>query len=166
MEEQALVGILERITYQNPENSFLIGRLQPEASRAPITVKGTMFNVHEGQTLKLWGGWEEHPEYGRQFAVIGANQLGSDVSRLWVLNVDGGNAVPLTDPWSLDWSPGAVTATLGHPSQPELRLLTPVIGKPRAAALIEPFRERGWEIVDQDLDGAALAAYEAWVADD
>ncbi|MCZ6472057.1 MAG: ATP-dependent RecD-like DNA helicase [SAR324 cluster bacterium] len=69
MEEQALVGILERITYQNPENSFLIGRFLPEEARMPITVKGRMFNVHEGQTLKLWGGWEEHRDYGRQFAV-------------------------------------------------------------------------------------------------
>ena len=69
MAEQSLVGILERITYQNPENGFLIGRLKPEASKTPITVKGSMFNVREGQTLKVWGGWEEHPEYGRQFAV-------------------------------------------------------------------------------------------------
>ena len=69
IEGEALVGILERITYQNPENSFLIGRFLPEAARAPITVKGTLFNVREGQTLKLWGAWEEHREYGRQFAV-------------------------------------------------------------------------------------------------
>lgn len=69
MEEQTLVGILDHITYQNPENSFLIGRFLPEAARAPITVKGRLFNVREGQTLKLWGDWEEHREYGRQFAV-------------------------------------------------------------------------------------------------
>ncbi|MEE8396100.1 MAG: AAA family ATPase, partial [bacterium] len=69
MEDQTLEGLLDRITFQNPENHFLIGRFLPEAARAPVTIKGTLFNVFEGQNLKLRGRWEEHPEYGRQFAV-------------------------------------------------------------------------------------------------
>ncbi|MDH4122082.1 MAG: AAA family ATPase [Deltaproteobacteria bacterium] len=69
MSETILQGTLERITFQNPESRFLIGRFLPEGHKAVVTVKGMLFNVHEGQPLRLWGSWEEHKEYGRQFAV-------------------------------------------------------------------------------------------------
>ena len=64
-----LVGVLDRITYQNPENHFLIGQFIPEKGTFGFTIKGTLFNVHEGQTLKVWGEWEDHRQYGRQFRV-------------------------------------------------------------------------------------------------
>lgn len=66
---ETLVGILDHITFQNAENGFLVGRFIREDARQPITIKGSLFNVREGQTLKLWGAWEHHPDYGRQFAV-------------------------------------------------------------------------------------------------
>jgi len=69
MEEETLVGTLETITFQNPETGFLVGRFVPEKEKTQVTVKGLLFNVHEGQSLKLWGNWEEHPQYGMQFAV-------------------------------------------------------------------------------------------------
>ncbi|MDH4224553.1 MAG: ATP-dependent RecD-like DNA helicase [Deltaproteobacteria bacterium] len=71
MDEQTLTGTLERITYQNPENHFLIGRLLCEGQRQTVTIKGSLFNVFEGQALKLWGKWEEHHSYGKQFNVSG-----------------------------------------------------------------------------------------------
>ena len=64
-----LVGLLDRITFQNPDSGFTIGRLLAEGTRHPITIKGLLFNVSEGRTLKLWGSWEEHREYGAQFKV-------------------------------------------------------------------------------------------------
>lgn len=66
---ETLTGILEHITYQSPEGGFLVGRLQPDQLRHPVTIRGTLFNVHEGQSLKLWGRWEEHRDYGLQFDV-------------------------------------------------------------------------------------------------
>ncbi|MCZ6749904.1 MAG: hypothetical protein O7D96_11460, partial [SAR324 cluster bacterium] len=66
---ETLVGILDHITFQNAENGFLVGRFIREDARQPITIKGSLYNVREGQTLKLWGAWEHHPDYGRQFAV-------------------------------------------------------------------------------------------------
>ncbi|MBI3993823.1 MAG: ATP-dependent RecD-like DNA helicase [Candidatus Lambdaproteobacteria bacterium] len=66
---ETLEGILEHITYQNPESGFLVGRLQPEGARQTVTVRGAMFNVREGQTVKVWGRWEEHRDYGLQFDV-------------------------------------------------------------------------------------------------
>ena len=68
MDEPTLEGILDRITFQNPENHFLIGRMVVTDAKAPVTIKGVLYNVREGQTVRLWGRWEEHPEYGRQFA--------------------------------------------------------------------------------------------------
>ena len=67
--EETLMGILERITYQNPENGFLIGRILQQGERDLTAIKGSLFNVYEGQPLKLWGHWEEHREYGPQFVV-------------------------------------------------------------------------------------------------
>ena len=70
--QQALVGTLERITFANADNGFLIGRFLVEGQRDPVTVKGVLGNVGEGETLKVWGVWEEHPTYGLQFAVSSA----------------------------------------------------------------------------------------------
>jgi len=70
--EQALVGTLERITFANEDNGFLIGRFLAEGQRETITVKGVLGSVREGETLKLLGVWEDHPTYGLQFAVRSA----------------------------------------------------------------------------------------------
>ena len=68
-DQKALVGVLERITYHNEENGFLIGRLSASQPRHLFTIKGLLPNVREGETLKVWGDWEEHPDYGEQFRV-------------------------------------------------------------------------------------------------
>jgi len=69
---QVLVAVLERITYANEENGFMIGRVRDEKSGEVLTVKGVLGPAKEGETLKLWGEWEEHPTYGPQFAVASA----------------------------------------------------------------------------------------------
>ena len=69
MPAETLQGTLERITYQNEQNGFLIGRLIPEKADLPVTIRGVLGNVKPGETLKLWGAWEEHPQYGQQFKV-------------------------------------------------------------------------------------------------
>lgn len=66
---ETLVGILERITFANEENGFLIGRLDCTDSKETVTIKGTVPGIREGETVKVWGSWEEHPTYGPQFAV-------------------------------------------------------------------------------------------------
>ncbi len=67
--EITLVGTLERIVFSNPENGFLIATFRKEKSVTPITIKGTVFDVQDQQTLRLKGRWETHPQYGRQFSV-------------------------------------------------------------------------------------------------
>jgi exodeoxyribonuclease V alpha subunit len=70
MAQQTLVGTLEHITYQNPENGFLVGRFLCDDLKLPIAIRGTLLNVRPGETLRLHGDWEEHPQYGRQFKVL------------------------------------------------------------------------------------------------
>ena len=69
---QTLVGVLERITFANEENGFVIGRFREEKGGEQITIKGVLGSVREGETLKVWGVWEEHPTYGPQVAVDSA----------------------------------------------------------------------------------------------
>ncbi|MEN9229815.1 MAG: ATP-dependent RecD-like DNA helicase [Thermostichus sp. DG02_5_bins_236] len=63
-----LEGILERITYHNPENGYTVARLQVRGQEDLVTVVGYFPQIQPGQTLKLWGSWKEHPQYGSQFS--------------------------------------------------------------------------------------------------
>ncbi|MEN9225224.1 MAG: ATP-dependent RecD-like DNA helicase [Thermostichus sp. HHBFW_bins_43] len=63
-----LEGILERITYHNPENGYTVARLQVRGQVDLVTVVGYFPQIQPGQTLKLWGSWKEHPQYGSQFS--------------------------------------------------------------------------------------------------
>ena len=67
--EVSLIGTLERVVFSNPENGFLIGTFLEENTVSPITIKGVVFEVQDQQKLHLKGNWENHPKYGKQFAV-------------------------------------------------------------------------------------------------
>ena len=67
--EVSLIGTLERVVFSNPENGFLIGTFLEENTVSPITIKGVVFEVQDQQKLHLKGNWENHPQYGKQFAV-------------------------------------------------------------------------------------------------
>ena len=72
----SLVGQVERITFANEENGFAIAKLYCEEQRETVTVKGTLGAIREGESLKVWGVWEEHPVYGPQLAVQSSPLLG------------------------------------------------------------------------------------------
>ena len=65
----SIVGTLEKILYNNPESSFIIGTFITENSFKPVTIKGILFNTYEHETLHLKGSWENHKIYGRQFSI-------------------------------------------------------------------------------------------------
>jgi exodeoxyribonuclease V alpha subunit len=69
MTADTLLGTLDRITYQDERSGFLVGRLIPEKATAAVTIRGVLGNVKPGESLKLWGSWEQHPQYGQQFRV-------------------------------------------------------------------------------------------------
>ncbi len=67
MEE--IVGHVERITFQNPENGFTIAHLSEKRKSEPTCIVGTLPAIQPGETLRCKGTWQSHLIYGRQFAV-------------------------------------------------------------------------------------------------
>lgn len=63
MEE--LEGQVDRIVYRNEENCYTVARLKTEAPDL-VTVVGNFLAISEGETIRVWGQWVNHPEYGRQ----------------------------------------------------------------------------------------------------
>ncbi len=61
--------VVERITYQNPENGYSVIRCKAKGYSDLVTVIGAMPDVHVGSVLSLGGSWKVDPKYGRQFAM-------------------------------------------------------------------------------------------------
>jgi exodeoxyribonuclease V alpha subunit len=66
-----LVGVLERITYFNPENFYTVARLSVEGEPKPVTAVGSLVGANLGETLELRGRWQVNKRFGPQFAVEG-----------------------------------------------------------------------------------------------
>jgi exodeoxyribonuclease V alpha subunit len=73
-----LDGVLERVTFANPETGYTIARIAPDrgkgrgpvsASTELITAVGPLLGAQIGESLRLRGRWASHPKYGRQFEV-------------------------------------------------------------------------------------------------
>ena len=72
-----LRGVVERITYQNPENGYTVARLAPErtsqdarAAREDdrlVTLVGTLADLQPGEAIVAHGWWRNDPKHGWQF---------------------------------------------------------------------------------------------------
>lgn len=67
MEE--VLGHIERITFQNPENGYTIARLQEKGKPDLTTIVGTLPTVQVGETVRCKGTWKNDRQYGFQFLV-------------------------------------------------------------------------------------------------
>jgi exodeoxyribonuclease V alpha subunit len=67
-----LDGVLERVTFANPETGYTIARIAPEHGRHAdlVTAVGPLLGAQVGESLRLRGRWRSHPRYGRQFEVV------------------------------------------------------------------------------------------------
>ena len=75
-----LRGVVERITYQNPENGYTVARLAPEragreASAAQgddrlVTLVGTLADLTPGEAIVARGWWHNDPKHGWQFQAV------------------------------------------------------------------------------------------------
>jgi exodeoxyribonuclease V alpha subunit len=65
----ALEGVVERLTFENPESHYAVVRLKVKGRRQPVTVVGPLAGTREGEELQLKGHYEIHPKYGEQFKV-------------------------------------------------------------------------------------------------
>ena len=71
-----LDGVLERVTFANPETGYTIARVAPDrgtgrgpvsASTELVTAVGPLLGAQVGESLQLRGRWTSHVKYGRQF---------------------------------------------------------------------------------------------------
>ena len=65
-----LEGVVERLTFANPETHYAVVRLKVKGQRHPVTAVGPLATVQEGERLRLKGRYEIHPKYGEQFKVV------------------------------------------------------------------------------------------------
>ena len=77
-EVAVLDGVLERVTFANPETGYTIARIAPDrgtgrgpvsASTELVTAVGALLGANVGECLRLRGRWASHPKYGKQFEV-------------------------------------------------------------------------------------------------
>src|SRR5438552_9820753 len=66
MSEQ-LSGTIERVTFHNPENGFVVLRVDARGQRGPVTVVGQTPRAVAGEFVEATGKWADDPEFGRQF---------------------------------------------------------------------------------------------------
>ncbi len=71
----SLEGVVERITYFNPENGYSVLRLTVRGQTDPVTVVGNLPEITPGEHLRLAGQWTAHPDYGRQFRAERCEQV-------------------------------------------------------------------------------------------
>src|SRR3954471_11596133 len=75
-----LRGVVERLTYQNPENGYTVARLAPERpdgeARAGqgedrlVTLVGTLADLTPGEAIVAHGWWQNNPKHGWQFRAL------------------------------------------------------------------------------------------------
>jgi exodeoxyribonuclease V alpha subunit len=65
----ALEGVVERLTFSDPESHYAVVRLKVKGRRDPVTVVGPLAGTREGEQLELKGRYEIHPKWGEQFKV-------------------------------------------------------------------------------------------------
>src|SRR5687768_11392131 len=63
----ALSGTIERVTFHNPENGFVVLRVVVKGRRGLVTVVGQSPRAVAGEFLEATGTWKQDPEHGEQF---------------------------------------------------------------------------------------------------
>ena len=62
-----IYGFIERITFYNEENGFVVAKLQEKGKRVLTTIVGRLPSVHSGESFKLTGEWVHNKKFGEQF---------------------------------------------------------------------------------------------------
>ena len=64
---ESLTGLVERVTYHNPENGFAVFRVQVTGRDDLVTVVGSTTSVTAGEHVEASGRWVIDPQHGQQF---------------------------------------------------------------------------------------------------
>lgn len=62
-----LRGVVERITFQNPDNGYTVLKCAVKSYGDLVTVVGNLLDVNVGSVLLMDGNWKVDSRYGRQF---------------------------------------------------------------------------------------------------
>ncbi|MEI9477192.1 MAG: ATP-dependent RecD-like DNA helicase [Deltaproteobacteria bacterium] len=62
-------GFIERVTYYNEENGFVVAKLQEKGKKELTTIVGNLAAINPGESLKLTGKWVYNKKFGEQFQV-------------------------------------------------------------------------------------------------
>jgi exodeoxyribonuclease V alpha subunit len=65
----AIYGFIERITYHNEENDFVVAKLREKDKKELTTIVGNLSGINPGESLKLTGKWVHNRRFGEQFQV-------------------------------------------------------------------------------------------------
>ena len=72
--QERLEGIVDRVTYHNPNNGWSILRVTPFNAMGQETVVVHQTRVFAGATMQFQGSWTIHPKFGRQFQAVVATE--------------------------------------------------------------------------------------------
>ncbi len=64
---ERLSGIIDRVTFHNPDNGFAVLRVQAGGRRGVVTVVGTLVNPVVGEYVEATGAWQQDRDHGLQF---------------------------------------------------------------------------------------------------
>src|SRR5262245_44355950 len=64
---ESLSGVIERVTFHNPENGFVVLRVAAVGQRGLVTVVGQVPRAVAGEYVEAAGTWVQDPEHGPQF---------------------------------------------------------------------------------------------------
>ena len=72
-ELEHLLGIVETITFHNPDSGWTVMKVAPfrDAGRL-VTVLIHQAKVFAGATMEFWGAYSQHPKHGEQFKAVRA----------------------------------------------------------------------------------------------
>ena len=135
--------MVARVVYSQEQSGYAVVALQAQEATPEVIAVGSLLGMQPGETVRLTGGWTEHPKYGRRFqvesyatitprTVAGLEQyLGSG----WVPGIGPGFARRIVSHFGLD-----TLEVLDHASR-RLREV-PGIGAARAARVARAWHEQ------------------------
>ena len=72
---QTVQGEVVTVVYHNPENGYVIARVDSPSEPGQVSVVGILGDVAPGESLRMTGEWVEHPKFGRQFKAESCEHL-------------------------------------------------------------------------------------------
>ena len=66
-DSETLAGLVERVSFHNPENGFCVLRVKARGRRDTVTLVGETPLIQAGESIHARGWWDNHRDHGLQF---------------------------------------------------------------------------------------------------